>query len=134
MDMNAEIKLSRREREIMDIVYARGRATAATIRGAMHEAPSSAAVRKLLQILETKGHLKHGKEGREHVYQPVKAKVGAARRAMQGLLDTFFGGSLSEAIASHLTGNAGKLQEDELKEIARMIRAAREQSNASNDA
>jgi BlaI family transcriptional regulator, penicillinase repressor len=128
--MSTEQKLSRREREIMDIVYARGEATAATIREAMHEAPSPASVRKMIQILEAKGHLKHGKEGREHVYQPIKAKHSAARRAMQGLLDTFFGGSLSEAIASHLTGKAKRLPEDELKEIARLIRDAQQQNRS----
>ena len=127
--MNSESHLSRREREIMDIVYAREQATAAAIREAMHNAPSPATVRKLVQILENKGHLKHVKAGREHVYQPLKTKRSAARRAMQGLLDTFFGGSLRDAIASHLTGTAGGLPKDELKEIAQMIRDAQKQTS-----
>jgi len=114
----------------MDIVYARGEATAAIIREAMHEAPGAASVRKLIQILEAKGHLKHAKDGREHVYQPVKAKHTAARRAMQGMLDTFFGGSLRDAIATHLTGGSKKLPESELREIARLIREAQKGGDA----
>ena len=121
-------KLSRREREIMDIVYARSEATAAMIRDAMVDAPGAATVRKLIQILETKGHLKHVKDGREHVYQPVRAKHSVARRAMQGLLDTFFGGSLRDAIATHLTGGADRLPDDELREIAKLIQGARKDS------
>lgn len=117
----------------MDIVYAQEQATAAAIRAALHNAPSPATVRKLIQILENKGHLKHIKSGREHVYQPLKTKRSAARRAMQGLLDTFFGGSLSEAIASHLTGGSGRLPEGELKEIAQMIRAAQNQPSKSSE-
>ncbi len=131
--MSTEKTFSRREREIMEIVYAKGSATAAAIRQAMSEAPSAATVRKLLQILEAKGHLKHGKDGREHVYQPVQAKHSVARRMMQGLLDTFFGGSLRDAIASHLTGGAGRLPEDELKEIARLIRDAQKQTRNPAD-
>jgi BlaI family penicillinase repressor len=119
-----EQKLSRRERQIMDIVYARGEATAATIRDAMDDAPTPATVRKLIQILEVKGHLKHTKSGREHVYQPARAKQSVARRALQGLLDTFFGGSLKEALAMHLTGDTRKLPDEELREIAKLIRDA----------
>lgn len=126
-------KLSRREREIMDIVYAQGEATAAAIRDAMADAPGAATVRKLIQILENKGHLKHIKNGREHVYQPVRAKQSVARRAMQGLLDTFFGGSLRDAIATHLTGGAGRLPDEELREIAKLIQTARKDSKDNNN-
>ena len=117
-------QLSRREREIMEIVYARGTATAADIREALHDAPSPASVRKLIQILEAKGHLKHDKDGREHVYRPVKAKQTAARRALSSLLETFFGGSLRDAIATHLTGTSKPLPDAELREIAKLIREA----------
>lgn len=117
----------------MDIVYARGQATSAAIREAMEDAPGSATVRKLVQILEDKGHLKHDKNGREHVYRPVREKQTVARRAMQGLLDTFFGGSLHDAIATHLTGNARKLPEAELREIARLIREAQKDSKSEGD-
>lgn len=131
--MSTEKQLSRREREIMDIVYAQGQATAAAIREAMHDAPGAATVRKLVQILENKGHLTHAKTGREHVYRPMKAKRSAARRALQGLLDTFFGGSLREAIASHLTGSDARLPEDELKQIAQMIREAQKQTRNTSE-
>ncbi len=91
--------LSRREREIMEIVYAKGGATAADIHENLADPPGRGAVRKLVQILEAKGHLKHIKQGREHVYQPVRAKQSAAKKALQSLLDTFFGGNLSDAVA-----------------------------------
>lgn len=117
----------------MEIVYAHGEATAATIRQAMQDAPGAATVRKLLQILENKGHLKHSKSGREHVYQPSKAKHSVARRAMQGLLDTFFGGSLREAIALHLTGGTKKLPEEELREIAKLIRETQKESKTKEE-
>jgi predicted transcriptional regulator len=129
--MPDEKQLSSREREIMNIVYASGEATSATIREAMDDAPGSATVRKLIQILEAKGHLKHKKAGREHVYQPVRAKQSMARRAMQGLLDTFFEGSLKNAIATHLTGNATKLSEDELRQISKMIEDAQAAGGAT---
>lgn len=122
--MPIEKQLSRREREIMNIVFASGEATAATIREAMHDAPGSATVRKLIQILESKGHMKHVKVGREHVYQPVRAKKSVARKAMQGLLETFFEGSLKNAIALHLTGSSKPLCDEELQEIAKLIQDA----------
>ncbi len=131
--MSSEKQLSRREREIMDIVYEQGQATAAAIREAMHDAPGPATVRKLVQILENKGHLTHAKTGREHVYRPMKAKRSAARRAMQGLLDTFFGGSLREAIASHLTGSDARLPDEELKQIAQVIREAQKQTRNTSE-
>lgn len=118
----------------MDIVYSHGEATAAAIRQSMQEAPTPGTVRKLLQILEAKGHLKHSKSGREHVYQPAQAKHSAARRALQGLLDTFFGGSLREAIATHLTGSSRKLPEEELQEIARLIRDSRKETKNKGSA
>jgi len=118
-------KFSRREREIMEIIYAGEQATVAEIHAAMRDAPSLGAVRKMIQILESKGHLKHSKSGREHVYQPSQTKQSAAKRALQGLLDTFFGGSLREAVAAHLTGKAQTLDAVELKEIERLIQSAR---------
>ncbi len=123
-------KLSRREREIMEIVYAREGATIADIHAAMQDQPSQGAVRKMVQILEAKGHLKHTKTGREHVYLPSQAKQSAARTALQGLLDTFFGGSLREAVAAHLTGKSKKLDDGELGEIARLIQEAQARQTA----
>ncbi len=119
--------LSRREREIMEIVYAKGGATAADIHENLADPPGRGAVRKLIQILEAKGHLKHAKQGREHVYQPVRPKQSAAKKALQSLLDTFFGGNLSDAVATHLTGQGERLSEEELSKIAGIIRTARNQ-------
>lgn len=124
--MKDAAKLSRREREIMEIVYAREGATVAEIHSALQDAPGRAAVRKLVQILEDKGHLKHTKAGREHTYHASQPKHSAARRALQGLLDTFFGGSLRDAVAAHLTGKARKLDEAELREIEKLVQQARE--------
>ncbi len=121
-------KLSRREREIMEIVYAREQATVAEIQAAMQDAPGLGAVRKMIQILECKGHLKHSKSGREHVYQPSQAKQSAAKRALQGLLDTFFDGSLRDAVAAHLTGKSHPLDAAELKAIEKLIQEARRSS------
>ncbi len=123
-----EDKLSRREREIMEIVYTEGKATAATIREAMQDPPGASSVRKLIQILENKGHLQHIKEGRQHVYLPVRETKTVARQSLQMLLDTFFGGSLRDAIATHLTGSSKKPSEAELREIARLISEARDKN------
>lgn len=123
-----ETQLSRREREIMEIIYAREQATVAEIQAAMQDAPGLGAVRKMVQILEAKGHLKHSKAGREHVYLPSQAKKSAAKRALQGLLDTFFGGSLREAVAAHLTGKPQALDAAELKAIEKLIQEARRNS------
>lgn len=124
--MKDAAKLSRREREIMEIVYAREGATVAEIHAALQDAPGRAAVRKLVQILEDKGRLKHTKAGREHIYHASQPKHSAARRALQGLLDTFFGGSMRDAVAAHLTGKASRLDETELSEIEKLIQKARE--------
>src|SRR5262245_36414467 len=113
--------LSRRERQIMDIVFARGSASAAEIALEMPDPPTNTAVRTLLRILEEKGHLKHAKRGREFVYQPTQPRQRAARSAFHRVLQTFFDGSLEKAVAAHLASGAAKLSAEELQRLETLI-------------
>jgi len=124
--MDEQLKLSRRERQIMDIIYASGEATATQVLEAMADAPSRVSVRTLLRILEKKGHVRHHKAGREFVYQPTRPVEKAAQSALQRLLSTFFGGSIEHALAAHLTEQGSRISDDELKRLASLIRQARE--------
>src|SRR5436190_7029140 len=92
--------LSRRERQIMDVVYRRGHATAAEIREQLPDPPVAAAVRTLLRILEEKGHLRHEKDGPRHIYYPTTPRSIAQRSAVRHLLGTFFDGSRAAAVAA----------------------------------
>jgi BlaI family transcriptional regulator, penicillinase repressor len=117
--------LSRRERQIMEIIYRLGRATAVQVHGALSDPPSRTAVRTLMRILEDKGHLKHEQEGLTFVYEATRPRAQAARSAMRLLLDTFFEGSLEKAVAAHLGEAAGRLSAAELDRLADLIRQAR---------
>jgi len=117
--------LSRRERQIMDIVYAQGGATAVEVVRSLPDPPSKTAVRTLLRILEEKGHLKHVERGREFVYQPTQPRLRAGRSAFRRVLHTFFDGSLEKAVAAHLADSAGNLSAEELKRLAELIHQAR---------
>src|SRR4051794_39502631 len=97
----AEERLSRRERQIMDIIYGRGEATAAEVLAAMADPPTRTAVRTLLRILEEKGHLTHVKDGLTHVYRPSRPRGRVGRSALRSVLHTFFDGSLEKAVAAH---------------------------------
>jgi predicted transcriptional regulator len=94
--------LSRRERQIMEILYAAGGATVMQVVAELPNAPTDKAVRRLLEILEEKGHVRRRKAGREYVYRPVRSKKQAGERALKRLLDTFFDGALDKAFAVHL--------------------------------
>jgi predicted transcriptional regulator len=117
--------LSRRERQIMDIIFAHGSATALDVLRQLPDPPSKTAVRTLLRILEAKGHLKHVQRGREYVYQPTQPRLRAGRWAFQRVLSTFFGGSLERAVAAHLADLPGDLDAEELKRLANLIQQAR---------
>jgi BlaI family transcriptional regulator, penicillinase repressor len=117
--------LSRRERQIMEIIYRRGEATAAEVHAELVDPPSKTAVRTLLRILEEKGHLKHKQLGLAFVYVPSRPRELAARSAFRGVLDTFFEGSLEKAVAAHLGEATGRLSSDELDRLAEVIRQAR---------
>ena len=117
--------LSRREREIMDAVYARGQATATEVLEAMAAPPTRTAVRTMLRILEAKGFLKHTRAGREFVYRPTRARQQVGRSALRRVLDTFFDGSLEKAVAAHLAGRQATLCDEEIRQLEGLIRQAR---------
>jgi BlaI family transcriptional regulator, penicillinase repressor len=120
-------ELSRRERQILDIVYARGEATAVQVVEDMADPPSRTAVRTLLGILEEKGHLKHRKEGKTYVYRPCRARTQAGQSALRRVLQTFFGGSLEQAVAAHLADEQSNLSAEELQRMVALIRQARKE-------
>ncbi len=120
--MDTHIHLSRREREIMDIVYARGQASATEVLEDMPDRLNRSSVRTMLRILEEKGHLKHTKKGREFIYQPVKARQRAGQSAMRRVLTTFFNGSLEKAVAAHMADPGAELSPAEIKQLAKLIR------------
>jgi BlaI family transcriptional regulator, penicillinase repressor len=124
MDLGVD-PLSRRERQIMEIIYRRGEATAAEVHAELVDPPSKTAVRTILRILEEKGRLKHKQLGLAFVYVSCRPREQAARSAFRGVLDTFFEGSLEKAVAAHLGETMGRLSADELDRLAELIRQAR---------
>jgi predicted transcriptional regulator len=119
--------LSRREREILDIIYASGSATAADVRAAMHDAPTDAAVRTTLRILVGKGHLRIEQDGPRYVYWPTVARDTARKSELRHVLRTFFGGSTESALAALLDLRPGELGDDERRRLKRLIdKAAKE--------
>ena len=117
--------LSRRERQIMDILYRAGRATAADVRAGLHEAPSDSAVRTLLRILEEKGHVRHDVDGLRFVYLPTVARDKATRSALKHVLDTFFDGSASQVVAALVDLAPDDLDEEEVARLQRIIDRAK---------
>ena len=118
-------KFSRRERQIMDVIYARGEATAAEIAEAITDAPSYSAVRALLRILEEKGALKHREDGPRYVFMPTEPHEKASRSALKSVLQTFFAGSLANAVAALVDTKDGQLSAEELKRLETIIQQAR---------
>ena len=116
--------LSRRERQIMDIVYQRERCTAQEITDALPDPPTYSAVRGLLRVLVEKGHLRHEKQGARYVYIPTQSRPVAAQSALRQVLQTFFGGSLENAVASLLADADTRLSDPELERLAQMIAQA----------
>lgn len=125
MDKTDHRDLSRRERQILDILYQRGQSTAAEVQSALPEPPSYSAVRALLRILEEKGHVRHDQDGPRYVYLPTVPRDNAQRSAMRHLLRTFFDGSAEQAISALLDDSSAKLSPAELDRLARMIDTAR---------
>ena len=117
--------LSRRERQIIDILYAQGRATAAEVQAALPDPPSYSAVRAMLRILEEKGHIRHELDGPRYVYLPTVARDSAKKSAMRHVLHTFFDGSASQAISALLDDPRANFSEAELDRLAKMIDKAR---------
>jgi predicted transcriptional regulator len=120
-------KLSRREREIMDLVYRMGEATAGEVRKGLAEPPGYSAVRATLRILEEKGHLKHRRDGRRYVFSPTVSAKTVRRSAMTKLVKTFFDGSPEQAVAALLDMSAKDLSAEELARIGEMIERAKKE-------
>jgi predicted transcriptional regulator len=125
MKTPSHIELSRRERQIVDILYSRGRSTAAEVQTALPDPPSYSAVRAMLRILAEKGHVRHEQDGPRYVYLPTVARDNAKRSAMRHMLRTFFDGSAEQAISALLDDASTNLSEAELDRLARMINQAR---------
>ena len=119
-------QLSKRERQIMDAVYARGEATVAQVLEGIPDPPMRGALRTLLRILENKGHVTHRKQGREFIYRPTRPRGQAGRSALGRVLDVFFGGSLGDAVAAHLSDprRAARLTPEELRRLSDLIENA----------
>jgi predicted transcriptional regulator len=116
---------SRRERQILDVIYERGSASASDVLAALEDPPSYSAVRALLRILEDKGHLTHDARGGRYVYRPTRPRTQAAKAAVRRLLKTFFGGSAPKAVAALLDASDRRLSPDELDHVAKLIDQAR---------
>jgi predicted transcriptional regulator len=119
--------LSRRERQVMNIIYARGQATAAEIHEALADPPTFSATRAVIRTLEEKGHIAHQEQGLRYIYRPVVPPEKARRSAVSQLVTTFFQGSPTRLMASLLDGSTAKISDQELDELERLIRNAKQE-------
>jgi BlaI family penicillinase repressor len=119
--------LSRRERQIMDVLFARGRATGPEVQEGLPDQPNYSSVRTILRVLERKGYVRHVEEGLRYVYEPTVAREAASRSALQRIIRTFFDGSAKEAAAALLDPSAFHLTEEELAELSRIVDRARKE-------
>lgn len=120
-------RLSRRERQIMDVLYRQGRATAAEILEQIPDPPSYSAVRAMLRVLEEKKHIRHEEKDLRYVYLPVVPRDKARRSAVAHLLDTFFDGSTEQAVATLLNISARDLKDEDFDRLAALIEEARKE-------
>jgi BlaI family transcriptional regulator, penicillinase repressor len=123
----ADADLSRRERQIMDVLFARGRATGPEIQEGLPDKPNYSTVRTILRVLERKGFVRHVEEGLRYVYEPTVPRRAASRSALQRIIRTFFDGSAKDAVAALLDPAAFHLSDDELKELSQMIERAKKE-------
>jgi len=119
--------LSRRERQIIDILYRLGRATAADVMADLPGDPSYSTVRTQLRVLEEKGHVRHEDDGQRYVYSPALARGTVRRSALKHLVETFFDGSAEQAVAALLGRDGARLSDEELERIEQLIRKARKE-------
>jgi predicted transcriptional regulator len=125
MARNPHQDLSRRERQIMDLLYEHGKLTAAEVHEKLPEPPSYSAVRAMLRILEEKGHIRHEEVGLRYVFFPVVARERARTSAVRHLIQTFFSGSTEQAVAALIDESAGEISDEELNRIAGLIEKAK---------
>ncbi|PYR19680.1 MAG: CopY family transcriptional regulator [Acidobacteria bacterium] len=121
--------LTRRERQIMDILYRRGRATAGEVLEELSGNPSSSTVRTQLRVLEAKGHVRHDEQGLRYVYIPAVPRHAARKPALRHLVETFFDGSTEKTVAALLGGDGTALSDDELDRIAELVARARKEGS-----
>jgi predicted transcriptional regulator len=121
------LDLSRRERQIIDIIYRRGRASALEVTEDLPDAPGYSSVRSLLTILEKKGHLKHVREKGRYIYLPTQPRGGVGRAALRRVLQTFYDGSVEKAVAALLDVSGSRLSAEEMTRLARLIEQARKE-------
>jgi BlaI family penicillinase repressor len=124
MKKDGHLNLSRRERQIMDILFERGSATASEIHGALPDPPSYSAVRAALSVLERKGHIRHELEGLRYVWKPRIPRENARRTALRHLVKTFFDGSVEQTVAALLDEASVKLEQRDLDRLRAMIAKA----------
>ena len=127
MSKETNTQLSRREREIMDVIYRSGRATAAEVLDQLADPPSYSTVRALLRVLEEKGHLRHEEDGPRYVFVPTVPRERARASALRQLLHTFFDGSTEQAVAALLDLSSTRLSDAELARLSQLIADARKE-------
>jgi predicted transcriptional regulator len=119
--------LTRRERQIMDILYRRGRATASEVMEELSGHPSDSTVRTQLRVLESKGHVRHEQDGPRFVYVPALAHRAARKSALRHLVDTFFDGSTEKVVGALLGGAGARLSDGELERIEALVAKAKKE-------
>ena len=125
---NPHAVLTRRERQIMDILYRRGRATASDVMEDLSGNPSYSTVRTQLRVLESKGHVHHEEEGLRYIYAAAVPRHAARKSALRHLVETFFEGSTEKVVGALLGGEGARLSEDELQRIAALVAKAKKES------
>lgn len=123
--MTSPVTLSRRERQIMDVLYRQGRATAAEVMAALPGTPSSSTVRTQLRVLERKGHVRHEEQGVKFIYLPAVPRRAARKSALKHLVDTFFDGSVEKVVGALLGGEGVRVSDEQLDRIAEQVEKAR---------
>jgi BlaI family penicillinase repressor len=123
--------LSRRERQILEILHRKGRVSAADVLAEMPDPPSYSAVRSLLRIMEEKGHIRHREDGKKYLYFPAEPHQSAAQSALKQVVQTFFGGSIEHAVKTFLSDAEADLSDEELDRLSQLIAEARKGDAAS---
>jgi predicted transcriptional regulator len=123
--MASPTPLSRRERQIMDVLYRQGRATAAEVMAALPGTPSSSTVRTQLRVLERKGHVRHEEQGVKFIYLPAVPRRAARKSALKHLVETFFDGSVEKVVGALLGGEGVRVSDEQLDRIAEHVEKAR---------
>jgi predicted transcriptional regulator len=122
-----ERDLGRRERQILDVIYRLKSASVAEIRAQLPDPPSYSSVRTMVTLLESKGFLRHTREGTKYIYAPTRSWASASRSALRHIINTFFSGSASDAVAAILDSSANKMDRQEIDKLLLVIEQAKDQ-------